>query len=94
VLYKYVGHEDPNELIKILKFFIEDGTIRAPGHTTSMILPSSKPNLVFATIQEKLVRYHEMWPKEATVTVENWLKGQKTKETPICCAEICFWILV
>jgi hypothetical protein len=29
VLYKYVGHEDPNELIKILKFFIEDGTIRA-----------------------------------------------------------------
>lgn len=29
MLYKYVGHEDPNELIKILKFFIEDGTIRA-----------------------------------------------------------------
>ena len=46
MLYKYVGHEDPNELIKILKFFIEDGTIRATRHTTSMTLPNSKPNLV------------------------------------------------
>lgn len=31
VLYKYVGHEDPNELIKILKFFIEDGTMSHPA---------------------------------------------------------------
>ncbi|WP_375700730.1 hypothetical protein [Klebsiella pneumoniae] len=62
--------EDPNELIKILKFFIEDGTIRATRPHDFNDPAEFKAKFSFdATIQEKLVRYHEMWPAKATMTV-------------------------
>ncbi|SLQ82528.1 Protein of uncharacterised function (DUF2971) [Klebsiella pneumoniae] len=77
MLYKYVGHEDPNELIKILKFFIEDGTIRATRPHDFNDPAEFKAKFSFdATIQEKLVRYHEMWPGKSDDDGENWLRGR------------------
>lgn len=77
MLYKYVGHEDPNELIKILKFFIEDGTIRATRPHDFNDPAEFKAKFSFdATIQEKRVRYHEMWPGKSDDDGENWLRGR------------------
>ncbi|NUE21859.1 hypothetical protein HUC02_01125 [Escherichia coli] len=77
MLYKYVGHEDPNELIKILKFFIEDGTIRATRPHDFNDPAEFKAKFSFdATIPEKRVRYHEMWPGKSDDDGENWLRGR------------------
>ncbi|EDB0920851.1 DUF2971 domain-containing protein [Salmonella enterica subsp. enterica serovar Infantis] len=77
MLYKYVGHEDPNELIKILKFFIEDGTIRATRPHDFNDPAEFKAKFSFdATIPEKRVRYYEMWPGKSDEDGENWLRGR------------------
>ncbi len=70
MLYKYVGHEDPNELIKILKFFIEDGTIRATRPHDFNDPAEFKAKFSFdATIQRSLSDIMRCGLAKATMTV-------------------------
>ncbi|EBZ0832089.1 DUF2971 domain-containing protein [Salmonella enterica subsp. enterica serovar Java] len=78
MLYKYVGHEDPNELIKILKYFIEDGTIRATRPHDFNDPAEFKVSFDFnATTYQKRRRFHELWAGSSDGDCDHWMNGRK-----------------
>lgn len=67
MLYKYVGHEDPNELVNILRYFVEDGTIRASCPHDFNDPAEFKAQIEFTADKETIrERYFSMWPQQAT----------------------------
>lgn len=77
MLYKYVGHEDTSKLIEILKFFIEDGTIRATSPHYFNDPAELKVQFDFnATKEEKEARFYEMWADKNDESCANWLRNR------------------
>lgn len=78
MIYKYVGHESSFELIKILKYFIEDGTVRA-GCPHDFNDPAEfKVNFDFvATEEQRSKRFFELWHDKDEDACKNWLRNRE-----------------
>lgn len=73
MLYKYVGHENPDEVIKYLKCFIDDGTIYASQPLKFNDPAEFKVNVNFeATREEVRHRYFLDNPGKTENDLNNW----------------------
>lgn len=77
MLYKYVGHEDSKELDKILKYFVEDGTIRATCPHDFNDPAEFKVRMDFEADEPEISkRFYDFYPNDSEDECKRWVNQQ------------------
>lgn len=77
MLYKYVGSSVPEDTIKYLKYYLEDGKIRATRPNDFNDPAEFKVNFDYdADIDAIKKRFFELWPNHHNDEFERWLLSQ------------------